>query len=935
MIAFIFFSSHPTIAQVKDSINIGRAKGIVQDSAYNFVLSSATVAVYKDSDSSLVGYSLPNNFGEFTVNTLPVETKLRLIITHVGYKAFFKRFTIAKTDSLYNFDKINMLRRADDDTLSEVMVTAAAPMRINGDTLEFNAGAFKLDKNATTEDLLRKLPGFTIWGDGDITFNGRKINSLLVEGKPFMGGDFSATTQNLPKDAIKKVQVYQQINADNPLDSTTNVNLKLKDDKKMGYFGKVSGGYGSNDRYAADAMISGFNKKQQLNIVGAINNINKVAGNANSLIKSSSYKGEGTSIDYQPNFRSNGLNRPISAGLTYQYDFVPNPQFRNTQRFNADYFINRNNTEIQRSTATQSFLQKDSILTQLANSNNINTNTLQRLNARFQKNTEKTDFDVSGSLSLSNNQSFSETTSQQERTGYGVISTNESRNEGNSRSNNYGLNLSLRKREVDGNRIRKRTFNVWYSVNFIDNKGSSNKTTKFRSLVDPVKNMDYNRFYQNQDRFSINNNLTLEYPDLKSLIFGKKRFGDINISFKNEVSLQDNDYNDKVLDYDTASKQQTFNHYLTNDRDLNTLDIKPSLNFTKTFWRHLSNRYGKYVSINASAREAYYTMKHRSTQSFQNFDRSYKNFIPSASVNFNNNQYGRFNINHSLTYSTNVNYPQVNHIAPLVDSSNVLYIPKGNPNILPEYAQRLSYNFSFNSQQQKNPAIINFSINVGKTDDKIADSSFYDGLGRHIAYSINVDGFRFIGIDLNYRKSLEINKKNNIQVELNNSYNGSRTPNYVNNILNVSGNRSFSSKLGLDYSYRDVFLLSLDEQLNLSRSAQKGFNNSMFNSKTWSTGISGALQLPKNITWSSNVSYNRSSLNEQAPVKFTLWNANLSYRFLKGNRGEVKFSALDLLHQNKSIINIASGNSQTFGYVNVLQQYYMLTLSYFPRKFGR
>ena len=289
LFALIFFSSHSAIAQVKDSVNIGRAKGLVQDSAYSFVLSSATVAVYKDSDSSLVGYNLPNNFGEFTVNKLPVETELRMIITHVGYKVFFKKFVIAKKDSLYNFGKINMLRRADDDTLSEVVVTAAAPMRINGDTLEFNAGAFKLDKNATTEDLLRRLPGFTIWGDGDITFNGRKINSLLVEGKPFMGGDFSATTQNLPKDAIKKVQVYQQVDENNPLDSTMNVNLKLKDDKKMGYFGKVSGGYGTEDRYAADAMISGFNKKQQISVVGAINNINKVANSVNRLIESSSY----------------------------------------------------------------------------------------------------------------------------------------------------------------------------------------------------------------------------------------------------------------------------------------------------------------------------------------------------------------------------------------------------------------------------------------------------------------------------------------------------------------------------------------------------------------------------------------------------------------------------------------------------------------------
>ncbi|QEC73518.1 Plug domain-containing protein [Arachidicoccus ginsenosidivorans] len=104
---------------------------------------------------------------------------------------------------------------------------------MNGDTLEFNADAFHLDPNAVAEDLLRKLPGVVVWGDGTITVHGREVSRVLVNGKPFFGGDTKVATQNLPKKAVEKVQVYQQSkNKDNPLDSITEVNIQLKKAKR-------------------------------------------------------------------------------------------------------------------------------------------------------------------------------------------------------------------------------------------------------------------------------------------------------------------------------------------------------------------------------------------------------------------------------------------------------------------------------------------------------------------------------------------------------------------------------------------------------------------------------------------------------------------------------------------------------------------------------
>jgi hypothetical protein len=82
------------------------------------------------------------------------------------------------------------------------------------------------------------------------------------------------------------------------------------------------------------------------------------------------------------------------------------------------------------------------------------------------------------------------------------------------------------------------------------------------------------------------------------------------------------------------------------------------------------------------------------------------------------------------------------------------------------------------------------------------------------------------------------------------------------------------------------------------------------------------------------VNFNNNNPSVGEHINFIIWNANATYRFTKGNNAEIKFSALDLLRQNRSISNFTSTNSLTTSTRNVLQQYFMVTLSYYPRKFG-
>ena len=162
-----------------------------------------------------------------------------------------------------------------------------------------------------------------------------------------------------------------------------------------------------------------------------------------------------------------------------------------------------------------------------------------------------------------------------------------------------------------------------------------------------------------------------------------------------------------------------------------------------------------------------------------------------------------------------------------------------------------------------------------------------------------------------------------------------RTPQFINSISNISRTLINEISVHFDYSYRDKLALKVQQGKAIYNSLQQGLDNTSFRSNNSFTRLIGTFQFPKNFLWNTNVTYNRSNFNYQSPINTTIWNASLSYRFMKGDKGEVKFSALDLLRQNRSIINTVIGNIQTFNSTNVLQQYFMLTFSYYPRNFGK
>jgi len=170
--------------------------------------------------------------------------------------------------------------------LKEVIVKQQiSAIKVKGDTTEFAADSFKVQPNATVEDLLKQLPGIQVDKNGQITAQGEKVQKILVDGEEFFGDDPTLVTQNLRADMVDKVQVY-----DKKSDQATftgiddgekqkTINLKLKDDKKNGYFGKINLGGGTNGYFDNQAMLNMFKKKEKFAAYGIVSNTGKTGLN--------------------------------------------------------------------------------------------------------------------------------------------------------------------------------------------------------------------------------------------------------------------------------------------------------------------------------------------------------------------------------------------------------------------------------------------------------------------------------------------------------------------------------------------------------------------------------------------------------------------------------------------------------------------------------
>src|SRR5688572_5010382 len=208
-------------------------RGSVADTA-GILLENASVSIRRLPDSAIVKQAVTDKSG-FVFKDLAAGGYI-IITSYIGYQPDTVRVHLSAEKDIFKIPAIRVKPVA--KTLVEVIVTGEITLvGIKNDTVIYNASSFKSRANATVEDLLKKLPGIQVDKDGNITYNGKKVEKVYIDGKEFSLINNTTITRNFTADMVDKVQAFDDktdmekitgINRGNA--AVAGINLKLKKD---------------------------------------------------------------------------------------------------------------------------------------------------------------------------------------------------------------------------------------------------------------------------------------------------------------------------------------------------------------------------------------------------------------------------------------------------------------------------------------------------------------------------------------------------------------------------------------------------------------------------------------------------------------------------------------------------------------------------------
>lgn len=249
-----------------------RMQGTIKDST-GVALEMANVMAVNKATNSMDSYGITDEAGRYQLS-LAANSTYAIKASYIGYVPF----EITVTTGAENIIKNIVLKQGIE--LSGVEIVHEMPVTIKGDTIVYNSDSFTNGSERKLGDVLKKLPGVVVDKDGGVTVEGKEVSKLMVEGKDFFDGDTKLGVQNIPADAISKVEVLRNYNEISQLKGVENnqdnvaMNIKLKEGKKNFWFGDVSAGasIGDGDRYLVNPKLFYYNPKFSFNFIGNLNN---------------------------------------------------------------------------------------------------------------------------------------------------------------------------------------------------------------------------------------------------------------------------------------------------------------------------------------------------------------------------------------------------------------------------------------------------------------------------------------------------------------------------------------------------------------------------------------------------------------------------------------------------------------------------------------
>ncbi|WP_426474865.1 outer membrane beta-barrel protein [Chryseobacterium balustinum] len=881
-------------------------------------IENVTVYLLKQKDSSIVNYTPTNSEGKFSLKTDELSESTILKIDAEKYITYSKSFDIIKQSvSLGEIE----LEKNSIQNIEEVTISAS-PVKIKKDTIEFNASAIKVRPDSKIEELLKQIPGVEISNEGKITVNGKEVDQIMINGKPFFDKDGKIALQNLPADIIKNIQFTttktkeEELSGKASKSNKTTINFNIDEKKNKGLLSRLTAGYGSDERYEGSLLLSYFKKDTKISLLASSNNINSQGfsndevfdsmghGRNSWLMQGGSVVSEGGNTYYTSGGNNTkGIQKSTTIGLNYSDKFDKNSDLETLS------LMHRNNNLETRSKVSRTTLLPDFTLKTNSESNGENETKQYNFDTSLRiKIDSLTNFYFSPNFSRSESFSFNNSKSSTLKDNL-LLNESDSYTSNKSESNSFSPNLYFSKKFKKKGRVFSSNINTTISESKRENTNTS--STIFYQTTDPNDIRNQISKTKNQtNRYRFTTAYSEPLSDSSNVT--------VSLAYESKLTRNLRDVNDLDL---SNGQYSDYNDALSNTMSQKNDQFKPEISYELI---------KKRINFWASAGLDITDMNVNSFFNSQRYDFQNNFALPSYSMNL---QY-QFSDNKSLSIynSADFSISTAEQLTPFTDNINPLVTYQGNPDLKNRW-QNSSYIYYSNYNILKNMNYyMNLSFNYYNND--VSNYSYYDDSGKQFVTYANVSGNKYVNVGGGFSKTFKW-KQNKLTLSPRFNMNYGYNRGFINADQFTSKTYSINPSFNFTYELKDKITIKPSYSLGYNFSEYK--NYSVGNVKTSNQILKMELTnyaFKSKLVFGNDFEYNTTS-NIAPGFKrdFYFWNTSLGYSFFN-KQLTAKVKVYDVLNQNQSVRRTITNTYFEDREDLILKRYIMFSLTMKLNKFA-
>lgn len=936
----VFFYSSPVAAQW---FNV---RGAVYESSTLKGLPGASVIVNDSTGRMVAGRQTLDN-GHFMIPGVPAGN-YTLKVSFMGFKT--QTFALNLKGKGGNKKVNDILLKEDATLMQEAVVTGKLPeMTIVDDTVMYNASAFSLPPGAMVEELIKKLPGIVIDENGKITHNGKEVRQILVDGKEFFGRDQQMVLKNIPAEIVDKVKAYDKqsdlarITGIDDGEEQTVLDLEIKKDKRRGWFGRGTAGYGTENRYNAHADVYRFLDKQKAGIVGNANNTQGSGMQANQDVAAS------LNLEWD--------KLELNGGLTGRFNQASGSSWSNSQNFenkNAAYSNRQNNNG--------------------SHSKSFNTNwriewkpdTMTNILIRPQFSVSGNDSHSNSESATFNNDPYALTTDPLGEFSSGILpatspmrniavnhNLNANRNDNNDISGSLSIQLNRRLKKPG----RNITFNLNGGLNQSDGNSSSYSQIDYYQILALTGGDSVYHKIQYDDSRNKGRNFSARFSYTEPIATGQFLQFSYNYSYRfndrdrtvasifdplvegNALGINNYDGHLDLASPDTAQCNYTENRYQNHDLRLQYRLINSKMRLNVGF------------NLQPQVNSVDYT------KGWKHYDvsRTVANWSPTLNFRY------RFTRQHQVEarYGGQSGQPSITDLIPdTLSNANPLNIRLGNPELKPSFTH--SANVEWRFAQPDYQRSYNFNANFRATQNATTNRTEYnDQTGGRVTMPVNINGNWNTGANFNFNTAF---KDQRFRVNSRTAYSHTTAKSYVYRSEEQASvpitTNSNNINEGLRFSFRDEFNsrsfyededsedgasyyknnLEVNLNGNFAYNASVSTNTAAtdLNHYSFSYGLSATWNFWFGLNLSTDINQHsrRGFADAEMNTNQWIWNAQATYSFLSRRQAILTLRWNDILRQRDMVNRSISATSRTDSDSERITSYVMLSFTYRFNVFG-